>query len=186
MKAVSAASLVLLLASMALTGCRRDTPGAALLGEEKGSVAGIAWGVPQRWAVSPERPMRVATYAVPPFAEDPEGGECGVFYFGSTEGGNVESNIERWIGQFEPGPTPTRGEKVVNDMKVFTVDLTGTFLAPAGPMMQSTGRKENYRLLGAIVAAPQGSVFFKLTGPAKTVESAAADFDAMISSCATP
>jgi hypothetical protein len=49
-------------------------------------------------------------------------------------------------------------------------------------MMQSTGKKTGYRLLGAIVEAPEGNVFFKLTGPAATVGAAQADFDALVGS----
>ncbi|MBF8248785.1 MAG: hypothetical protein HW374_1585 [Bacteroidetes bacterium] len=51
-------------------------------------------------------------------------------------------------------------------------------------MMQSQGKKENYRLLGAIVEAPKGSVFFKFTGPANTISTATPEFDAMVSSAA--
>ena len=36
--------------------------------------------------------------------------------------------------------------------------------------------------LGAIVEGPEGLVFFKLTGPAATVRSASAEFDAMLHS----
>jgi hypothetical protein len=70
----------------------------------------------------------------------------------------------------------------VQGLKVHTVDLAGTYLAPSGPMTQSSGKKANYRLRGAIVEAPEGNVFFKLTGPAATVESAALAFDALVAS----
>jgi hypothetical protein len=49
-------------------------------------------------------------------------------------------------------------------------------------MMQSQGKKEKFRLLGAIVEAPQGSVFFKFTGPANTVAAAEEEFDELIES----
>jgi hypothetical protein len=49
-------------------------------------------------------------------------------------------------------------------------------------MMQVTGKKTGYRLLGAIVEGPQGSVFFKLTGPENTVKSAKDGFDALLQS----
>jgi hypothetical protein len=49
-------------------------------------------------------------------------------------------------------------------------------------MMAPTGKKENFRLLGAIVEGPQGSVFFKLTGPASTIAAAEQEFDALIGS----
>jgi hypothetical protein len=48
--------------------------------------------------------------------------------------------------------------------------------------MESTGKKTGFRLLGAIVAGPQGSVFFKLTGPAKTVAATEPEFNALIGS----
>jgi hypothetical protein len=51
-------------------------------------------------------------------------------------------------------------------------------------MMESQGKKENYRLLGAIVEAPEGLVFFKFTGPAKTIGASEAEFDAMIGTMA--
>ena len=41
-----------------------------------------------------QRPMRLATYTVAPDAE------CGVYFFGSGQGGSVEANLDRWIGQF--------------------------------------------------------------------------------------
>jgi hypothetical protein len=49
-------------------------------------------------------------------------------------------------------------------------------------MMMASGKKENFRLRGAIVEGPQGSVFFKFTGPDKTISAASAEFDAMIGS----
>jgi hypothetical protein len=51
-------------------------------------------------------------------------------------------------------------------------------------MMQSQGKKPDYRLLAAIVEAPGGLIFFKLTGPAATVGAAQADFDGLLASLA--
>jgi hypothetical protein len=45
---------------------------------------------------------------------------------------------------------------------------------------QPTSPKGNYALLGAIAEGPEGNVFFKLTGPRKTVRAAAKQFDAML------
>jgi hypothetical protein len=49
-------------------------------------------------------------------------------------------------------------------------------MAGAGPA------KSGYRLLGAIAEGPQGSLFFKFTGPAKTVAANQAAFQKMIQS----
>jgi hypothetical protein len=148
------------------------------------TAAGVRWNPPQRWSQQPERPMRVATYSVPSAQGDPEGGECAVFYFGAGQGGTIDDNINRWIGQFENGATHSRSLKDVNAMKVSFVQINGTYLSPAGPMMQTQGKKSDYRLLGAIVQAPQGLVFFKLTGPAKTVAAAESEFNGLIESVA--
>lgn len=147
------------------------------------AVAGVRWTVPSGWSAGPERPMRVKTYNIPAAKGDAEGGELGVFYFGSGQGGDIQMNIDRWVGQFE-NAKPDQASKEVNGMKVEMVKIAGTYLAPSGPMMKSSGKKENYRLLGAIVSAPAGSVFFKLIGPAKTVAAAEKDFNSVVGSVA--
>jgi hypothetical protein len=126
--------------------------------------------------------MRVATYGVPAAAGDAEGGECGVFYFGASQGGDVESNISRWVGQFEDAGSPQRSSRTVNGVNVSLVQVAGSYLAPSGPMMQSSGTRPGYALLGAIAEGPQGRVFFKLTGPKKTLDASKGAFDAMVAS----
>lgn len=180
-----------LLSALALAGCSgKDekpaaTPDKPSLTQgtagSNNSAAGVSWSLPARWKSAGERPMRVATYMIPPAGDGAEA-ECAVFYFGSDQGGDVRSNIDRWIGQFENPSTPVEGEKEVDGLKVITVTTTGTYLAPAGPMMQSQGKLADYVLLGAIVEAPGGSVFFKLTGPSATVNGAKAEFDALLGS----
>uniref|UniRef100_A0A832I1H3 Uncharacterized protein n=1 Tax=Eiseniibacteriota bacterium TaxID=2212470 RepID=A0A832I1H3_UNCEI len=150
--------------------------------ESHNAAAGLHWTVPSGWTVGEQRSMRVGTYLSPALGGDPEGGECAVFYFGPSQGGDVESNIQRWIGQFEPGATSSRSSRKVADLEVSLVEIKGTYLAPSGPMMESTGSKKGYLLLGAIAQGPQGNVFFKFTGPEKSVNAARKDFEGMISS----
>ena len=149
----------------------------------EGNAAGVQWTVPASWKLQAARPMRVATYEIPA-APGAEPGECGVFHFGTGQGGSVEENITRWVGQFEGAPQPKKTDKTVHDFKVHLVDVAGTYLSPSGPMMRSQGKKPNYRLLGAIVEAPRGLVFFKCTGPAPTMGKAQSDFDRLIGSLA--
>lgn len=146
------------------------------------SIAGIHWKRPDRWEVQPPRQMRIATYTVPAAEGDAEGGECAIFYFGSGQGGDVDQNIDRWVNQFENPGTVDRSSKQVNGLNVVLVHIGGTYLAPSGPMMESQGKKDNYRLLGAIVNAPEGEVFFKYTGPAKTIAASEAEFNNLVES----
>ena len=145
------------------------------------AAGGVEWKVPARWEAGAGSAMRVATYAVPA-AKGADKAECAVFFFGSGQGGGIDDNVARWARQFEGSPKPATRTTPVAGLRVTRAEVAGTYLAPGGPMMQSTGKKTGYRLLGAIVEAPAGNVFFKLTGPAATVAAAQADFDALVAS----
>jgi len=149
------------------------------------SASGLQWTTPSRWKTGPERSaMRAATYLIPAAGGDNEGGECAVF---KNIGGGVAANINRWISQFKQPDGSASSTKAIqkketiNGLQVTTVDLTGTFTG-SGMMGQPSTEKAGYRLLGAIVETPQGDVFFKLTGPAKTIASAEADFQSLLKS----
>jgi hypothetical protein len=151
-------------------------------GEVPASAAGISWRVPARWTTGPAKQMRVVTYNLPALTGGTEGGECAVFYFGASEGGDVEANMARWIGQFEPSGEAKRSTQTADGMKVHLIDLSGVYLS-GGPMMGAPQqRKEGHRLLGAIVEGPQGSVFFKTTGPGAVIEAAEEDFQSLVES----
>jgi hypothetical protein len=140
------------------------------------SGAGIRWTVPSSWKSEGDRPMRLATYQVP------EGGECAVYYFGQGQGGSVEANIDRWKGQFEGSKDAPKVEKrTIHGLKTTTLDVSGTYTGMGGPSAPQGPPKQGYRLLGAIVEGPQGSIFFKFAGPIKTVAQNQSAFEKMLS-----
>jgi hypothetical protein len=151
--------------------------------DKPGAAPAIRWQDPPGWKrEQPSSPMRKATYRVPKAAGDPEDGELGVFQFGSS-GGTVQANMDRWVKQFEgvkPGDVK-RDMQSVDGMRVHRVAIpSGTYQSgmPGGP----TTPKPSFAMQGAIVEAPGGPWFFKLTGPKLTVSKAKADFDALIAS----
>ena len=161
--------VVVLMLSLALAGmARADQAG------------GLTWTAPAEWKSQGERPMRAATYSIPAAKGDPEPAELAVFYFGESSGGGVDANVKRWIDQFQKAD----GTSVAKDAKVkketiaglpaTAVDVRGTYLG--GSMMGPATPKPGFRLLGAIVEGPGGNVFFKLTGPEKTVSIAEKSF----------
>ena len=147
------------------------------------SAAGVQWTPPAAWKAQGQRPMRAATYDVPAAAGDAEGAECAVFFFGAGQGGGVQANIDRWLGQFQekPATAPVGKKQMIGGLSVTTIEHGGTYLA-GGPMSPNKTPKTGYQLVGSIVEAPEGNVFFKLTGPAKSVKAARASFDKMLSS----
>ena len=125
--------------------------------------------------------MRAATYSAPAAAGDAEPGEVAVFYFGPGQGGGVQANIDRWISQFpKKTGTPKINKSTVAGMGVTMINVAGTCGASSSPMSQEKVNKPSFRMIGAIVEAPQGAVFFKFTGPAKTVAAQEASFLGMI------
>jgi hypothetical protein len=124
--------------------------------------------LPATWRrEQPSSGMRLAQAVVP----GPAGpGELAVFHFGAGQGGGVEANFERWLGQIEllAGSTPERGELAAAGFKVSWIDARGTLLPSAmgsGPTTPQPG----FRLLGAVVEGEGGPWFFKVTGPEATL-----------------
>ncbi len=161
------------------------TPVVPAVNTQSSAPGGVKWTAPSGWKTGPDKPMRAATYLIPAAAGDSDGAECAVF---TNIGGGVDANIKRWVGQFEQTDGSSSEAKAkqkketVNGFPVTTVDLTGTFSGGGMAMGQPTTKKPGYRLLGAIVETPQGEVFFKMTGPVKTVTSAQSDFQSLLKS----
>lgn len=127
--------------------------------------------------------MRAAEYGI----EGEPASELAVFYFGPDQGGSVEANMVRWIGQFKnPDGSEAeakRGERSVHDIPISTVEATGKYgggMAPPGA--PAPAAIDDAMLLGAIAKGPQGSVFFKLVGPRASVEGARSAFDQLLES----
>ncbi len=136
-------------------------------------IGGVAYTVPAEWIDAGPAGMRAAQFQLPPQGSDPAAAEVTVFYFGPSNGGGVEANIDRWIGQMSQPDGSSSAEHAhredleVDGMPVHIVSVDGTF--NAGSMGGSTGGpKKGYRMVGAIVEGPQGSIFFKLVGPKET------------------
>jgi hypothetical protein len=136
--------------------------------------------VPAAWEVQqPTSNMRAAQYGLPAAEGETAGAECVVFFFGPTQGGGVEDNIQRWIGQMSPaaGSEPVRATFETNGCTVHTLDVEGDYSGgPAG------GGAAGARMLAAIVETEGGKFFFKCIGPVQTVGAQAEAFQALCKS----
>lgn len=136
------------------------------------TVAGLGFEVPAPFEYRrPSQSMRLAEYVVPEAAGE-RPATMTVHHFAGM-GGSVRDNITRWAAQLSkpdgtPVTDPTITERTVAGLPVTLIDASGAYRAMSfggapAPL------EPNHRLLGAIVAAPGGLVFFKLVGPASTV-----------------
>jgi hypothetical protein len=131
---------------------------------------------PDGWTVEkPSSSMRVAQYKLPKVEGDKEDGSLVLYYFGTTQGGTAQANIDRWISQMQqPDGSPSKEKAktdsmTVNGLKLSTVDVTGTYTAEMAPGSGTFHNDDNYRLRAAVVETPKGNYFVKLAGPAKTI-----------------
>jgi hypothetical protein len=135
--------------------------------------AALAWNAPSAWvSEKPASSMRRAQYKVPGSAGD---GECVVFYFGPGQGGDPMSNANRWAEQFSradgspAGSTMKTSELEVGGLKVFVVEVAGTYNGGMTMTAAKPTPKPGYRLLGAVAPGPDANWYFKFTGPDATV-----------------
>jgi hypothetical protein len=150
--------------------------------------AGLAFTAPAAWHSRPAASaMRVAEFVVPRAAGDSEDAEVIIYFFGGS-GGSADANVERWIGQMQqPDGSATkdkarRESQTVNGLKLTLVDVSGTFVAEVRPGATEHFNKPGFRLRAAVVETPRGPYYIKMTGPAKTVAAADADFRALLAS----
>ena len=62
----------------------------------------IRFKAPDGWVTEkPSSNMRVAQYKLPKAEDDKEDASLVLYYFGTTQGGTAQANIDRWIGQFD-------------------------------------------------------------------------------------
>ncbi|NBC13898.1 MAG: hypothetical protein GVY09_11245 [Gammaproteobacteria bacterium] len=131
--------------------------------------------VPADWqAQQPESNMRLAQFAVPA-AGDGDGVEMVVYYFGPTQGGSVEANVERWQSQFagpdggsvEPEITEL-STRLGDDFQATLVSLRGSYARGVG-MGPSGDALVDRMLLAGIVETPEGKLYPQLHGPAPLV-----------------
>ena len=167
---ITAAFLLLgVCAPWAFAGDTADTQPVELLGMHS--------SVPADWqAQQPESNMRLAQFAVP--AADPgegDGAEMVVYYFGPTQGGSVEANVERWQSQFtgpdggsvEPEITEL-STRLGDDFAATLVSLRGSYARGVG-MGPSGDALADRMLLAGIVETPEGNLYPQLHGPAALV-----------------
>jgi hypothetical protein len=166
-------------AKPAATAAATPKPAAAPSTKPKAPpVKRMEWDDPKQWKKIPASGMRYMSYQIPPVAGEKEIAELNVFVLG----GDIESNIQRWIDEFSNFDPRTllRADRVVNDMTQAVVEI------PKGKFSGGMGSGEptdNFGLLGAIVVTPENSTyFFKLTGPSGTVAAAREPFYQLLDS----
>lgn len=139
----------------------------------------LTFTLPADWVKQqPKSSMRKAQVSLPGEGQGKDA-ELVIFFFGpgATEGGSVQANFDRWIGQFKQDDgrdskdVAIKGEKKIGDLTAHTLDIAGRYVAPLMPGAPAQHDIANARMLAAVLPTPEGNYFLKLVGPAETVKS---------------
>jgi hypothetical protein len=149
--------------------------------------ATLKFDAPTGWVTKPaSSTMRVAEFTLPKVAGDTEDATLTIFFFGASQGGNVQANIDRWIGQLSQ-PDGRASKDVAktssltsHGLKISMVDVTGTYVAEVSPGSTDHFNKPNFRQRAGYIDTPGGPYFVKLVGPEKTVAKWNDSFDAFL------
>ena len=190
-------SAVVALALLLAAGCSRsDQAGRGGAGAGGGkvaldgkplTVAGATVTPPSTWKDLGPTGMRAESYVFGPVAGDTDSATVAVFFFGKEQGGQIQANMDRWISQMslpnggDPAKAAKRSDMTIDGMPVHVLELVGTYNSGmGGPMGGTSAPQPDYLLSAVVLEAPQGNVFFKLTGPRKTAEQMNRGFLAMV------
>ena len=164
----------ILLPLAALLACGKPPERGARAGEGSGysvearrkTDAGLSFVPPNTWGTKPpSSSTRLAEYAIPRAAGDGADGELALSYFGEGQGGTVEMNLDRWIGQFQqPDGSSSKGKAKVDrrkvaDLPVTIVEVSGRFVSKAMFPGQRDYDEAGWRLHAAIVETAKGPFF---------------------------
>ncbi len=192
------ALLLVAAAASLLAGCSKGNKpaggaagsGPVALDGKPVTVAGVTFTPPSAWKDFGPGGMRAASYAYGPVKGDADSATVAVFYFGQGGGGAVAANMERWVGQMtrpdgeSAAPDARSADGTAGGLPMHHVEVAGTYNGAAmggGMMMGGGGQgRPGYYMSAVVLEAPEGNLFFKLTGPEKTAREMNAQFLAMV------
>lgn len=153
------------------------------MGAVPGSTSGAAapadafqFTLPPGWVDMKPTSMRLVNVGL----ADDASVECSLTLLGG-DGGGLAANVDRWRAQLGLGPL-SAGEHdalpaaTLLGKPAVRFDATGTYTGMGGPA------RENFRMIGLLSVAAEGSGFLKFTGPAEVLERESANFDTFAAS----
>lgn len=151
------------------------------------TIAGVSFNPPAEWKDEGTTSMRKTQLSFGPIEDEADSATMVLFYFGADQGGPIQANLDRWVGQVPQADSSDSKAKAVQSefeaagMKAHVVEVTGAYNA-GGMAMGKDVDKAGYLLVGVVLEGPEGNLFFKLTGPEKTAAAMAGHMAVMFES----
>ena len=152
---------------------------ASVRGDSTIELLGYHTTVPATWTRrAPSSTSRLAQYAVHG-ANPSDDAEVVAFFFGPSQGPNVDANLTRWRGQFSTPDGSPAPETVAHDSSgafpLTIAEYRGTYRRGVGAGSTDSVRT-GQTLVATIVETPHGTLFIQLFGPSATVAAHRSEF----------
>jgi len=133
--------------------------------------AGASTAVPANWEPQPPSQMRQASFLV----RGPKGEvvDISLVTLGSSAS-NVLDNVNRWLGQL--GQPPVTPEKLGAVTQHLTTSIGDVAIVDLAGLPKDADPMKDGRIIAAMVAGPNGTMFFKMRGSAELTEAQKGDF----------
>lgn len=160
-------------------GVDASTPRLHVSADSTIELLGYHTTVPATWTRrTPSSNSRLAQYAV--HGTNPsDDAEVVVFFFGASQGPNVDANVTRWRDQFstaDGSPVPeTIGHDSSGAFPLTIAEFRGTYRRGIGAGSADSVRT-GQTLVATIVETPKGTLFMQFFGPSATVAAHRAEF----------
>jgi hypothetical protein len=167
----AAASLGVLLAG-AVAPAAKASASRRTIADSTVELLGYHTTFPSSWSRrAPASSSRLAQFVMRG-ADASSDAEVVVFFFGASQGGNVEANVARWRSQFSTPDGSPVPETITHDsaaaFPTTIAEFRGTYRRGVGAGSADSVRT-GQTLVAAIVETPRGVLFVQLFGPTATV-----------------
>ena len=167
-----------------LAACALTSTPTTLHGEEPAGkplkVGPLTFTLAAPWKESATpKPMSQGTIELP--GKDGAPGLSAAFYhFGAGQGGDLQANIQRWQGMFQPTPEAktVKEEMEFGKAKATLVSITGTYTGSR--FSPEKEPRTGFTLLAAVLPSPDGDIYVRLVGPEAGVAAAKEDFKKLL------
>lgn len=134
-------------------------------------IAGAIFVPDSKWEDLGSSGEMIAHYRYGPLEDETGQAEVTVFFFGD-KARDSEEIMDRWVDQIsiadgrDARSTARVHSRQVGGMTAHVLSMDGIYTPPADGFDQDDSPvRDYYRLVGVVVEAPQGDIYFKLTGP---------------------
>ena len=148
-------------------------------GDSSIALLGYHTKVPAGWSARPPASSSRLAQFVIHGADASSDAEVVAFFFGASQGGNVDANVARWRSQFSTPDGSPVPETITRDSSgafpATTAEFRGTYRRGVGAGSADSVRT-GQTLVASIVETPHGTLFIQLFGPTATVAAHRAEF----------